>query len=798
LLFPYFDGTSVANWIQPARAITLANKTGEFNPNLPAGSASDHISRRFTFGGVTTQLRSGDVIHNGANNNVDLATATAVVMIDEGNIVKVVNLRGTFGSGQTVYGSLSGVSAQFVSIANNQLQSNVFGEVAGIFTIPSTDALRFATGQKTFALSSGSSFSPSTADTYAEAKYTATGHMNVRQQTIVSTRNGVVQQTSVSENRTLSNTTWIDNTPWWGINQGDGGDPIAQSFTVENSEGMFVTSVDVYFNSKDRSIPVWFYIAEMSNGTPTKNILPGSRITLRPTEVNTSLDGSVATRISMRHPVYLQGQGTEYAFVMGSDSLQYRVFISQLGENDILTGKYIAKQPYLGSMFKSQNASTWNPAQMEDIKFRINRARFNTSVAANVPFIAEELKSKLLKADPFFTKAGSNYVRVFMDNNGLTVGSKVTISGAVDCNGITAAMLNKQHTVLAVEFDSYIIQVTGNAAVTGFGGGNVVYSTKNIKFDVASILATQIEFEGTSLKHFLRPTSTSYAKQLEAVQVERNSNIKMVSPMLVASPENEAAFMGSDKSVATIAELQSSSNYLSPVLDVRRYSLALIGNRIDVPSVAKNVPQVDNVSIGSSTAVSFSGNRIQTVTAQSIFLQAKVGRLLTIAGASNSGNNGSFIISSIATDGSFIEFETASFTTESAGASVSLTLSDNYVSEIAPVDGSAEAKYIMKSLNLDIPANILNIFVDVSKPAGVGVDLYYRLSSGTDVSRLNWIKLNPVREIVNTDNETVYDGVVYRVDSPVKFSSAQVKIVMTSGNTTKVPLVKNLRMIAMS
>ena len=52
------------------------------------------------------------------------------------------------------------------------------------------------------------------------------------------------------------------------------------------------------------------------------------------------------------------------------------MFISVLGQNDILTGIKISAQPTLGSLFKSQNGSTWSAAQLEDLKYRLYRADF--------------------------------------------------------------------------------------------------------------------------------------------------------------------------------------------------------------------------------------------------------------------------------------------------------------------------------------------------------------------------------------------------------------------------------------
>ena len=60
------------------------------------------------------------------------------------------------------------------------------------------------------------------------------------------------------------------------------------------------------------------------------------------------------------------------------------MFIAELGRNALLpgdspnagTGIRLSAQPTLGSLFKSQNGSTWSPAQLEDLKYRLYRADF--------------------------------------------------------------------------------------------------------------------------------------------------------------------------------------------------------------------------------------------------------------------------------------------------------------------------------------------------------------------------------------------------------------------------------------
>ena len=114
----------------------------------------------------------------------------------------------------------------------------------------------------------------------------------------------------------------------------------------------------------------------MENGLPTTRVLPFSEVNLTPAEVNVSADGSVATTFDFRAPVYLEG-GQEYCVtLLSGSSTQYSVFISRVGEVDFITQTFISNQPYLGSLFKSQNGSTWEPSQWEDLKFTLYRADF--------------------------------------------------------------------------------------------------------------------------------------------------------------------------------------------------------------------------------------------------------------------------------------------------------------------------------------------------------------------------------------------------------------------------------------
>ena len=118
-------------------------------------------------------------------------------------------------------------------------------------------------------------------------------------------------------------------------------------------------------------------IRAMENGYPSKTILPFSDVSLKPEDVELSDNAAIPTRFTFQAPVYIK-QSIEYCFVLLSDSNEYTVWISRMGDLEIGGDRTISEQPYAGVLFKSQNASTWTADQYEDLKFTIRRATFNT------------------------------------------------------------------------------------------------------------------------------------------------------------------------------------------------------------------------------------------------------------------------------------------------------------------------------------------------------------------------------------------------------------------------------------
>ena len=261
-----------------------------------------------------------------------------------------------------------------ISDRRGQYRASFFIPDAGINTNP-----RWATGTRLlrFTTNEDDSRVPGTVDSAAQVEYRAVGSLNTVQETILSIRNAEVTTDTPTQDRTVR-TTIRDETRqvgWW--------DPLAQSFLVDEEGGTFITSVDIYFATKDANIPISMQVRTMENGYPTTTILPFSDTTLTPEQVQISETGAVDTRFTFRAPVYIP-QSQEHCFVLFSDSNTYKVWISRMGELDITGDRTISEQPYAGVLFKSQNATTWTADQYEDMKFIVNRAVFDTSVSSRV------------------------------------------------------------------------------------------------------------------------------------------------------------------------------------------------------------------------------------------------------------------------------------------------------------------------------------------------------------------------------------------------------------------------------
>jgi hypothetical protein len=825
--YPFFDNVDISSYCTPATKLYYTQPTGTsgtFDSTTNVGSNVTETARLIA-GDSQVCLNRGDVITGGTTG------ATAVVVGTEYDsdtglyALHIVNCSATaFQVNETITGTLSSATARVTSVPviatiGQELVTNAAGDVSLLFNIPNTDTTRFRCGTRELKLIDQPDETLAFTSR-ARANYSAVGVLETKQSTINSVRNALIVEEQVVDNQSIvQNTTrLVSDTGWY--------DPLAQTFLVQSPGGAFLSSIDIFFASKDPNIPVTLEVREVVNGYPGKRVLPFSRVTLTPSQVSLSndtvlLDGTsvrsynTPTKFTFPSPVYVQDNG-EYCFVLASDSNNYRIWISQVGDNIPGSSRTISEQPYAGVMFKSQNASTWTEDQSQDIKFTIYRCAFDVSSPGNVEFTNDRLPQQTLETDPFEIRSGTTTVRVWQRDHCMPVGSTVTISGVGSAiNGIPASELNGNKVISNVDIDSYTINVTTTPTSTGFGGGSSVRATRNIQFDVCQPNIQTQSFSDTSVNFSMRTTSgqsvdsTSQVPyvldDVEGYAVVANDTNYFSTPRMVASEINEqVSALSSAKSLTVRALISSTNSALSPVIDLDRTSLITISNKINNPTESNiNVTGIDdNVVASANTNIAFSAGSTITSsdTATKAILAALIpGKYLTISGSGTVSNNGTFLITAVASDGASVTLN-KTFSSVAAGTAITLTQRERFVDEIVPLEGSTYSAYVTRKINFANPSKFLRLQFAGNIPKEAAVEVYYKtnnVGSVTPFDQVNYTLVSSDSVIINYDNSTnLFQDITYSLTDLPSFDAASVKIVMKSTNTSAVPIIKDFRMIA--
>lgn len=477
-------------------------------------------------------------------------------------------------------------------VTPSELITDENGSVSGTFTIPDPNISgnpKFRTGERIFRLIDSTSNDVGGSTTLAQTTFSSNGRVQTRQKTIVSTRIPDTVNRLLGNQRTLTRNSLSSSALSQRIRWSD---PLAQSFLIEENGGCFLTNIELFFQSKDPSVPVTLEIREMENGIPTQNVIPNSQVTLNPADVTASDDASVGTKFEFDAPVLLQ-EGSEYCFVLLANSTRYNIYTSKLGEISNENNQAIAKQPYVGVMFKSQNSSTWSVQQLEDIKFNISKAVFDTSVQSEVIIKNKDVPQFKLSSSPIKTENGSDVVTVYQLNHGFPVGSEVVLSGLTDVAGLT---LNGQWTVTSSDLDFYTITADSTANATAQGGGENGYASQNYPMDILQPVIQEVILSGTSSSWYVKTSSgksangdstqVPYVKDTAFSRINIQDNTVFDKPRLIASYENERLQpdMNKERSIEFKGVLSTSNPNISPMVDVEKMTAIAVSNRINYPT----------------------------------------------------------------------------------------------------------------------------------------------------------------------------------------------------------------------
>ena len=305
------------------------------------------------------------------------------------------------------------------------------------------------------------------------------------------------------------------------------GDPMAQTFTVDNfSGGMYVSSVDLFFKNVSRegdNNGITLELREVINGYPGPTVIPGGSVHKFRSDCSVSTGSGSSTvfngtKFQFPIPVYLEA-GKEYCIVPipDADDPNYEVWIAELGASQFGTSRTISKQAHTGILFTSANNRTWTAHQSEDMMFRINRCNFRTNRDYIVTLKnnnVDWLEFSSFSSGTEFTMGSHIHNFTFTITGGGTgyaTAPTVTISGGGGGVGATATATLTAGVVTGITLTNPGTGYLLNPTVTLTGGGFTTAATVTAVLNRARIIRNSTKYGSTTALLVAGNFSTSNA-----------------------------------------------------------------------------------------------------------------------------------------------------------------------------------------------------------------------------------------------------------------------------------------------
>jgi hypothetical protein len=724
-----------------------------------------------------------------------------ILTIDGSNINPVI-----LGSTFVISGNSSGAIGT-LTLTSPRVKTDSFGVLNAFLIIPPQT---YQTGTSVFKLCdeiTGTSIY-GISQSNAETVYDTLGARVSLTSNVVSLQTPQITSTPIRGTRTV----FIPDPP--PPPPAGGGDPVAQSFFVDSTGGVFISSIDLYFQTKDPSVPVSVEIRTMENGTLTNTVVPYGVAVVDASNVNVSNNASVATRFTFPSLVYLN-QDTYYAFIVRSNSKQYKMWISRLTENDVLTSFIIDKQPYSGSLFKSQNMSTWSPDQFEDVKFVLNRAKFITNTTYNCKLNNDPVPDAVLNPDSLSFTDNSATIEVYHPNHCMNsiqnyVKLSSVMSDAPDTSLNTAITTASQTGNITV----------GNASATTWGTinklpvsptnpGFVLINNEIIKYTGISGNTLTISERGVSgsvaATHAIGSSVKCYSiNGIPLTQINKVHQITQVVDLdrykIAATTNANSTIIAGGNSIIASRNIQYEELYpnintlVLPSTDLSFTFTSVTGNSIY--AAQSSFSQINEESVENKQYCEMTTPRLVVSSANnSIYFPSNPSSLIFNLRMSTEIDNISPVVDVIG----------------SSAITVCNRISKKILNDV--VDISAEltpnsgkySSYITKKVTLQNTSTAIKVLLDGIRKQGLNGDyseikVFVKINGDGNLGSfddMNYIELPPISYPTSV-NSSDYRAFEFEVKNLPEFKEYSIKVCMISADQTNVPKIRNFRAIALA
>jgi len=512
--------------------------------------------------------------------------------------------------------------------------------------------------------------------------------------------------------------------------------PIAQSFFINAQTGIYCTKVDLFFSKKDAVLPIQIQIRPMVQGFPSSSkIIPGT-IKMKPAgSVNVDTTGPALTPTTFEFDEPVFLKGQEdYALVVIADSKDYEIYIAEINE----------------FQFGSTERRANKQPDLGSLFYSQNGVTWTPAQNQDLTFVIHQAKFKFKSAqailhnasvpkkkllnNPFTVVSGDATVTARHIGHGLQVGNAIEISGATETGGISAANINGRRTITHVDWTGYKFEAGGSADSDAIAGGANVLTTKNIPFSLI--------YPSTQM---LAPRNTFVAGAIKATTGKSFAG-------------NETSFQKQDE-FQTI-KFNENNQALEP------YIVAF--DSAETAELGAGVKSFD---------MRIKMNSEDSDISPMIDLQR----------------------TSISLVDNIIDRQYDSSTSSPGSFNAPLS----FINETSPEGGSSAAKHLTKIVTLEDDAVGLKIMLTANRPNGTDFQLYFRTATADEVITDKNYTLQAAETALPTDESiAVFREYRYLIGGQngvlPAFTKFQVKIVMRSISSAKIPRIRDLRIIALS
>jgi hypothetical protein len=691
------------------------------------------------------------------------------------------------------YGFFDGVNVdEFITPADGalggELVTDTSGAVSGTISLPNS---KFNTGERIFKLLDSPVFDTEVIAgsllSSASATFKATGFKGTYQETI----DQVITNTVT---RTVEN--WGPPPPAPAAPRPPG-DPLAQTFfTYGVKGGCFITGVQIFFATKDASIPVRLELRNVDNGYPAATFISEwAAVTLKPSEVNVSDDSSIGTTFVFPRPIYAE-EDKDYCFVLISNSNSYNVWTSEMGAKSVETGKVIAEQPFIGSLFKSENNITWTAEQSQDIKFDIYRAKFDVSAPVSLKLRAKAPSDSV--PGKYFTVSGTNLVTCKLPmQHGFKSGDVIVLRGITGANyrGASSAVMSNSAGFTVNRINDYsfsftvpgnpftstgILETTGRIEHVDIDEGGINYSspTVTVTGDGTGAVVTLTVSGGVIVGATVTSAGSGYTRTPTLTVVDgtgTGAKLTAIADAIFASSLNRRYQTASPK--VQIMTPGGTDVYATMRETDENYQ---VGLHRDIDLFGSNV--VNN------EAVLASANNEKT------FFNEQASLELMLYLQSNNPNV-SPVVDMRARPHVVLENNVVNDILSNP-----LTTYDP-ATELLATGGEAYSRYISQPFQLETISKGAHVFVTACSLANTTFNVYFRSSlaaSTTPHKDLPWLLMTAETDRNLASKTGEYHDYKFTIDDLPSFDMYDIKIVLSSDNKRDFPVVDQYRVIIIS